>query len=297
MRYLAIIAFPLLVSVLTISACQKLENNIEIELESGPNELTVECYLEAGQPYRLMLTETKDYFDVVNICPFVRHAIVVITHNGVRDTLKEAEYSGNGCSSIMPYFNTDSTRFFNYGSDVICPTNFSHDFVLEVWDTLNDRYATASTKFIPPVDINTFRVEFKDATLAYCLLGCPDNPNTEDFYRMTLHKSSLFMRDEQSMFNYVAKNPFIDQVMYDKGMFAGEDILHASGYDFYHTDTIIGTVYHIDKAYHDYLLTSRNAEEANWSPFVEPSVVLTNIQGGHGIFTFLSFDRDTIYVP
>jgi hypothetical protein len=103
----------LLVLISLFSACQKLENTIDIELDDSGHNLVVECYIEAGQPYQLMLTETKSYFDITNICPFVRNALVVITQNGVKDTLTEAPYSGSGCSSIQPYWNADSTRFFN----------------------------------------------------------------------------------------------------------------------------------------------------------------------------------------
>ena len=85
--------------------------------------------------------------------------------------------------------------------------------------------------------------------------------------------------------------------MNDEGIFAGNDVLHVSDYNFDSGDLIIGTIYHIDKAYYDYLFTTRNAENANYSPFIEPSGLISNIEGGHGIFTFLSYTRDTIQLP
>lgn len=278
-------------------ACQKLENTIDIEIPPSENELVVECYLEAGQPYRLLLTETKNYFDVTNICPFVRSAIVVITHDGIKDTLVEAPYSGSGCSSIMPFWNSDSTRIFNYGSTTICPSSFSKNFVLEVWDTLTNRQIHSETQFIPSVPITTFRVDFNADTIASCILGCKDNLATMDYYRLVLHKTSTFRRDDNALFKYVAENPYFDQIIYDQAIFAAGDILHASNYQFYDGDTLIGTIYHLDQAYYDYTQTSRNAKDANLNPFVEPSGVISNIQGGHGIFTFLSYERDTLYVP
>lgn len=280
-------------------ACQKMENAIDIELEDGDNELVVECYLEAGQPYRLMLTETKSYFEVTNICPFVRHAIVVITHNNQKDTLKEAPYTSSACSSIQPYFSADSTRIFNYGSTTVCPLDFNNEFKLEVWDTINNRQIEATTTFIPPEPITRFEFEWTwlDDSVAYCILGCKNNPATSDYYRMTLHKGTLSRYNPNSLFKYTATNPYFDQVMYDQDIFSGNEVFHASGYNFWRTDTVIGTIYHIDKAYYDYLVTSRRAEEANLNPFVESSIILSNIQGGHGIFTFLSYDRDTVYIP
>lgn len=285
-------------TVLLLTSCKKLEQTIELEFEKEDKELVVECYLEAGKPYRLLLTETKNYFDVINICPFVRKALVIITYNGLKDTLKESSFSGGGCSSIIPYYNTDSTRFFNYGSTQICPSDFNNDFTLEVWDTLNDRYIIATTRFIRPPVISTLQIDWNtDTTQAYCILGCPDDKNTKDYYRMTLHKNSLFTKKGNSLFKYRATKTYINQSMYDQDIFAGQDILQVSGYDFYKTDTVIATIYHIEQAYYDYLTTSKNAIEANINPFVEPSKITSNIEGGQGIFTFLSYDRDSLYIP
>lgn len=279
------------------SACQKLENSIDIEFEDSENELVVECYLEAGKPYQLLLTETKDYFDVANICPFVRYALVVITHNGIKDTLTEAPYSGRGCSTIQPFLNDDSTRIFNYGSNKICPLDFDNDFVLEVWDTLEERYITARTRMLPAVPITTFQFKFNVDSIASCILGCKDDLAINNYYRFILHKSSLFEKAIGAISSNVARNPYFDALLFDQAIFNGGDILHASNYQFYPTDTAIGSIYHLDKAYYDYLKTSRGAEDANLNPFTEPNAVISNVQGGHGIFTFLSYQRDTLYIP
>ena len=44
-----------------------METVIEIEMPPIEKELVIECYLEAGKPYRLLLTETKNYFDELDI--------------------------------------------------------------------------------------------------------------------------------------------------------------------------------------------------------------------------------------
>lgn len=289
--------FILIACLGVFSACQKLENTIDIEFDDLDNDLVVECYIEAGKPYQLMLTETKSYFDITNICPFVNNALVVITQNGQKDTLTEAPYSGSGCSSILPYWNSDSTRFFNYGSNTICPSGPNHEFVLEVWDTLNDRYIRATTRTIASVPITTFQTEFNQDSIAYCLLACQDDLNTLDYYRMTLHKTSLSRRDNGAFLNYVATNPYFDQVLYDQALFTAGEVGYTSGYQFYRTDTLIGTIYHINEAYYNYLETTRAAKDANLNPFVEPATITSNIEGGFGIFTYLAYDRDTLYIP
>jgi hypothetical protein len=290
--------FVVVAILLTLfSACQKLENTIDIEFDDSDNQLVVECYIEAGKPYQLMLTETKNYFDITNICPFVRNSLVVLTQNGLKDTLREAPYSGSGCSSIMPFWNSDSTRFFNYGSNTICPAGLNNDFVLEVWDTLNDRYIRATTSAISVVPITTFQTESNQDSVFYCLLACVDDLSTLDYYRMTLHKTSLFKRDNNAFLNYVATNPYFDQVLYDQALFTTGEVGHTSDYQFYRTDTLIGTIYHINEAYYNYLETTRTAQDANLNPFVEPTAIASNIVGGYGIFTYLAYDRDTLYIP
>jgi hypothetical protein len=82
-----------------------------------------------------------------------------------------------------------------------------------VWDRLNDRYVTATTRAVSVVPITTFQTEFNQDTIAYCLLTCQDDLSTLDYYRMTLHGGSLSRRDNNAFLNYVATNPYFDQVL------------------------------------------------------------------------------------
>lgn len=299
MRYLI-----LFLSFLVLLSCEEMETVVEIELPPIEKELVIECYLEAGQPYRLLLTETKDYFDDLNSCPFVRKAIVVITHGNVKDTLKEALFFNDNCDvndfipyGFLPYLSADSTRFFNYGSTTLCPLNYTQTFTVEVWDTMNDRYATATTQFIPPSPILDFKTEFNNSGKAYALLSTQDDPATEDYYRLLLHETSLTEQGDGLLPIPLGRKPSFDRVLDDGSIFNGNSVTTASNYKFESGDTLIGTVYHLEKSYHDYLESIRDAQAANNSPFGQPAAIQSNIVGGTGLFTFLSYDRDTIYVP
>lgn len=294
-----IIAFLLLWSNWS---CDDFERDLDIDLPAQPSELVIECYLEAGKPYRLLLTETKDYLEDLDACPFVRNALVVISHNGQRDTLQEATFFNNDCKAddiipygFIPYISDDTTRFYNYGSSQICVLDYSSPFQIEVWDTANNRYATAITQMLPPVPISDLTTEFNDQGKAYCLFGCQDPAATVDFYRMMLHQTSLTKRQKGSPIP-VANNPETDAVIDDARLFSGKKIVLGTLYKYEVGDTLIATIYHIDQSYHDYLESSRDAESANGNPFGQPATVLSNVQGGRGIFTFLSYDRDTIIV-
>jgi len=300
MRYI-IVSLALLALLLS---CENMETVVEIELPPIEKELVIECYLEAGQPYRLILTETKDYFEDLNACPFVRKAIVVITHAGVKDTLKEAFFFNDNCDpndfipyGFYPYLSPDSARFSNYGSSTLCPLDYNTPFTVEVWDTIGDRYAMATTQFQEPSPIHEFYAEFNNSGKAYALLSTLDDPATEDYYRLMLHKTSLTKPSPTGYPIPIARDPRFDRTLDDQGIFNGKAVTTASNYRFDSGDTLIGTVYHMEQAYHDYLESADDARIANVSPFGQPAAVKTNIIGGKGIFTFLSYDRDTIYVP
>lgn len=298
MRYFIFIA-----CFLSVLACENMETVVKIELPPVEKELVIECYLEAGKPYRLMLTETKDYFEDIDACPFVRKAVVVISHAGVRDTLREAPFLNDNCDrsdsppfGFWPFFNDHFTRFYNYGSWTYCPLDYTQPFTVEVWDTLNNRYAKATTQFQPPSPIKQFYSEFNNAGKAYVLLSTQDDPTTEDYYRLTLHFSSL-VHNDNSFPGPLARTPEFDRTIDDQRIFNGKEVTTASNYKFESGDTLIGTIFHIDQAYHDYLESVDDAQRANFSPFGQPAVIKSNVEGGTGIFTFLSYDRDTLYVP
>jgi hypothetical protein len=296
MRNFFLIIVSIILSTIFYS-CDSLERDIDLNLPEPERILTVECYLIAGEPYRVLLTETKGFFENLDACPLVKGATVIIKHNGVSDTLREAFYFSDNCPSdslfgFIPYFNADFTRFYNYGSNTICTADYDNDFELEVIDPQGNRHAIARTRFLRPVPISNMALNFKD-TMASLIVSAPDDINTVDFYRLMLHKGSL--TDSAGFFN-VCKDPVFDLSIDDSRFFNNGVIAFGTGYDFNIGDTLISSIYHIEKEYHDFLETIADAESANFSPFAQPSRVLTNIQGGQGIFTTLSFSRDTVIV-
>jgi hypothetical protein len=281
------------------SSCDSFERNINIDLPEVERQLVIECYLRPGEPYRLLLTETKGYFDPLDECPMVQGAVAVIEHAGRRDTLTEALYLGE-CTltnpNFVPYFDDSRTRFYNYGSSEICPLDYNSDFTISVYDATGNRTATATTRMIPPVPITSFVTIWNaDTSKAYAFIRAQDDGNTVDFYRIQLHKRRLYRPDSltNGFFN-VAKNPDFDVTIDDARFFNGEEIAFGTNYDYEREDTLIATIYHLEQAYHDYLEGIDESESANGNPFAQPPTIKSNVSGGTGIFTFLSFDRDTI---
>jgi hypothetical protein len=291
------ILFLSFLSILAFTSCDSLERDINLNLPEPERILTVECYLEAGQPYRVLVTETKGFFENLNACPLVKGATVIIRHNGVADTLDESIYFSPNCPAdslfgFIPFFNADRTRFYNYGSNRVCPLDFDNDFELEVIDANGGRQAIASTRFLRPVQIDSMNLSYKNG-LASVLVSAFDEVSTVDFYRVMLHKNSLTI--EEGLFQ-LANDPEFDVTIDDARFFNGGKVAFGTGYDYEPGDTLIATFYHIEKNYHDFLETVADAESANFSPFAQPNRILTNVIGGQGIFTTLSYGRDSIIV-
>ncbi len=279
-------------------SCDSLERDIDLNLPEPERILTVECYLKAGEPYRVLLTETKGFFEELDACPLVKGATIIIRHSGIADTLEEAIYFSNNCPvdslfGFIPFFNADRTRFYNYGSSSICPLDYDNDFELEVIDNIGERQVIATTSFLRPVPIDTIELNFKDGKASFFMKAI-DDVNSVDFYRVMLHKSSLY--ESLGLFN-VSKNPEFDVTIDDARFFNGGTITFGTDFVYEPGDTLIGTIYKIDKTYHDFLETLSDAERANFSPFAQPTRILTNVVGGQGIFTALSYSRDTVIVP
>ena len=282
---------------LLVSSCDSLERDIDLNLPQPERLLVVECYLEPGQPYRVLLTETKGYFEDLNACPIVKGATVIIRHNGIADTLTEAIYFSQDCPAdslfgFIPFFNADYTRFYNYGSNNLCTYDFN-DYELEVIDHQGNRRAIATTKFLSPIQDIEMTPLYRD-TMAGVIISVPDDATTTDYYRLMLHKNKLYK--PFGAFN-VCKNPRVDITIDDARFFNNGYVAFGTGYDFDIGDTLITTAYHIDKSYHDYLETISDAENSNGSPFAQPGRILTNIVGGQGVFTTLNYRRDTLIIP
>jgi hypothetical protein len=254
-------------------ACGDFQKAIEVPLPAHTSRLVAECYLEEGQPYQFLLTESTSYFAGVTL-PNVPNALVTISHNQKTDTLS---YSPANLDTLQ--------KFYNYRSPRIAKFDTEKEYQLYAKDK-QGREIKAKTKFKPVVKIDSIDWKFEDKDIknkkAYLLVRFKDKPQEENFYRLTVHKSKITSR------------PITNFTFSDR--FFGADGAVLTGYSFAEKDTLFVTLYHIDKEYFQFLDTSRDAARANGNPFALPSGVISNIQGGTGIFTAVSADRKQIII-
>jgi hypothetical protein len=252
-------------------SCKNMEKEVDLNLPEYESKMVVECYLEPGEKYRLSLFESVSYFEEPTL-PSVDSALVIITHNNIKDTL-----------FFNPYYDPATGKFYNYISIDSVPIDYTSDFFLEIEDR-RGRMATAQTKILTPVLIDTVIFKYDDDSLAYPETRVMDNTSTSDYYRYQVTRDNLQGSSTQDFH-------FSDQVIKSSEISLGSD------YELKKNDVVIITFYHIDKAYFDFLESVTSAIDANGNPFGQPSVIKSNINGGMGIFTGLSYDRKTLTTP
>ena len=260
----------LAISILTLSltACD-LEKVVDIALPEYTPQLSVEWYIEAGKPFRMTLTESVSYFDSARL-PIINGALVVVSYNGISDTLRNV-------------FLQDSNRFYNYASNKIAPSQVGTVFKMSIKEK-NGRECSATTTLLPIAKIDSLRLLWdKSDTLASVLTTIIDDPAQKNYYRRFIHKGDTRRRPENRTW-------FTDLTATNNRVSIG------GRYNFKRGDTAIVTVYHLSKEYYDFINSSDDAEDANGSPFEQPSAITTNIEGGIGIFTTIVADRDTLFV-
>ncbi|MBI5915013.1 MAG: DUF4249 domain-containing protein [Bacteroidetes bacterium] len=270
--------FSLLLFTFALQSCGHLEKEINLDLPEYQPQYVVECYLEPGQPFSLLLSKSAPYFetfpsDLLGYVDkiLVDSAEVTITHNGQDFVL------ANGL-----FLNPLTSKLYNYSNAELVPEDFGNDFSLKI-TTPDGKSITATTRLLPVVPIDSIVVEFDEEkdTLARCLTYISDDPNTVDFYRRMIHQNSLDSIPHQ---DFTTNDDYVDD----------KKIVFGTGYDFTEGDTIYNTIFHIDRAYFDFWESTFNAIISNGNPFGQPSSIISNLggdAGAIGIFTGLSYDR------
>ncbi|MEZ4935256.1 MAG: DUF4249 domain-containing protein [Saprospiraceae bacterium] len=257
-------------------SCGGLEKEIDLELPLYESQLVVECYLEPGEPFTLLLTKSAAYFDPIPTEDFEfvekileDSAVVTIQHKGVTYELPN-----------QIYFNQQTKKLYNYYSSERVPNDLENDFTLKII-AKDGREVTAKTRILPVVPIDSVVVEFNPErdSLARVLTYVSEDPNTNNYYRRMLHVGSLDTIPDQ---DFTTNDDFVDDGL----------IIFGSGYDFKEGDIVFNSIFHIDRAYFDFMESVFFAMDANGNPFGQPAAIKSNVEGDAiGIFTGLSVDR------
>jgi hypothetical protein len=260
---------------LMLASCN-LEKEIEIDLPDYNNQPVVECYLEADKPFSLTLTSSNGYF-----APFDT-GVAFITNQLINDATVSISHNGVVYPLVASFGFTADARLYNYVNPALVPADFTNDFELNI--TLkNGKTITGKTRMLPVVPIDSIVNELVIGdSLARQLTYFTDDVNNSNYYRRMLHFVSL----DSLLFDFT-----LDDRLSEPG---NGKFVTGSLPRFKAGDTTINTLFHIDKAYNDFLRSIQGAVSANQNPFAQPGVILSNVSGTAnpiGIFTCLSYQR------
>lgn len=264
-----------------LAACN-LTKDVDINLPDYDRQPVVECYLEPGKPFRLLLTQSYSFFDPFGLDSsflnktLLQGALVTISYNGQTDTLVN-----------QLAFESNPVKIFNYVGSKIVPATVGVDYVLNI--TLeNGSTITGQTSMLPPVPIDSVVVTWspESDTLARVLTYITDDLSKPNYYRRMLHYSSLDTFPEQ---DFLVNDRISTNAL----------IAFGTGYELTRGDTVFNTIFHITKDYSDYVESYQLAIAGSGNPFAQPSRIKSNVSGNAnplGIFTCLVYDRDTTII-
>ncbi len=265
--------------LLLLVACN-LTKEVNIDLPDYQRQPVVECYLEPGQPFRMLLTQSYGFFDSFGLdSSFVEKtlldsALVTISYNGRTDTLKAGRF---------PDFSTPYIiKIYNYQNNRLVPNTPGIEYTLNI--TLsNGKNITGRTVMLPPLLIDSTVVEWdpKPDTFARVLTYFNDDPTVKNYYRRLLNYQRLKSLPDQDFL-------FTDR--------ANVTPLIAFGtpYNLIKGDSVYNTIFNMSKDYYDYIESIQMAGLGNMNPFTQPSPIKSNVSGTAnplGIFTCLVYAR------
>ncbi|MBK9335632.1 MAG: DUF4249 domain-containing protein [Lewinellaceae bacterium] len=266
-------------SALAFLASCNLEKEVDIELPVYESQPVIECYLEPGKPFRLLLSRSYGFFDPLGLDStfldktLLSGATVTIAYNGQVDTLYNQI-----SAEIAPL------KLFNYTGLNLVPATAGVEYTLNI--VLADgKTITGQTAMLPFVPIDSIKVEWNPErdTLARVLTYLTDDMGQENYYRRLLNYGSLDSVPDQ---DFLANDRIATTNL----------IAFGTGYELMEGDTVINTLFHITKDYYDFVESVQLAVFGNLNPFAQPSPIKSNVRGTAnplGIFTCLVYDRDT----
>lgn len=292
-RHKAIRAILFLIGVTILPSCEK---NVTVDIPVVESGIVVEGYVETGKNPYVILSNTLPFFGSVSTLNLLQYTIkgaIVTVDNGSRvDTLKDL-------FNIGVYFTTSMIG------------ESGKAYFLRV--LVNGKTLTAST-FIPqpvPLDSVWFKVNGNRDSLGYTWAHLTDPDTLGNSYRFFAQrinryrygsdigkmKDSTFIAPQGSVFEDKFINGKSFDFAFDRGSFPNsqkDDDLNDEKRFFKRGDTIVIKFCTIDRAHFEFWRSEETQVSNNGNPFGSPAPVLSNINGGLGIWGGYNASFDTI---
>jgi len=241
------------------------EKEVEVKLPPYEKLLVAECYIERGQPLRMLLLETDPYFDTLRF-PFINNANVSLNMYGKTTRIDP-----------LGYLDFPARKFYNYNSAAALDYDTLGSISLAIVDSLG-RKLEGQTRFLPIPDFDSIEVKYNNDpdSLASFVMWLNDFPGQSDYYRLIFNEDSL------------TGSPSLEFTFTDQNL-DGKRFPIGTSYRFKPKKTMFIRLFHIEQQYYNYIRSLDAASRANGNPFAQPATIASPMKGkGYGIFTSLN---------
>jgi hypothetical protein len=259
----------LLLMVLIFTGCSK---EIELDLPTYEQKMVLEFYLEENKPLSCLLQESIAFTDTARF-KLIDSALVILKYDGMQDTLQNTLY-------IDPKFQ----KIYNYHNPKVINLQANVEYEVYVRDS-KGREMTGRTMLNSLVPIDTLVFDFDSNNEAAVGMIFNDDGSKRNYYRIVAFKDAPTVLEDG-----------VWDITFNDNLFNGDQFSFYTGYAFNAGDTVLGRLYHLTEAHYDFAESVNDAQTSNGNPFGQPANIITNLTGGIGVFTTLSYTEKMVII-
>jgi hypothetical protein len=264
------IQFPFVIAFsLLLVGCRK---EIKLDLPVYEPKMVLEFYLEDNKSLNCLLQESIAFTDTTQY-KLIDNALIVLSYNGTKDTLFNTFH-----------FDPKFQKIYNYHNPKIIQLEPNVEYEVYVKDS-KGREMNGKTRLNNLIPIDWLVYNYNSSNKAAVGLIFNDNGNTENYYRIVAFKDDATVNEAD-----------VWDITFSDNLFNGDQFSFYTGYAFNPGDTVIGRLYHLTKDHNSFTESVNNAQASNGNPFGQPANIISNLIGGIGIFTTLTFSEKKIVI-
>ncbi|MBN1143432.1 MAG: DUF4249 family protein [Bacteroidales bacterium] len=251
-------------ALLTLVFSCTLDNLIDVEVPEQLPAIVIEGYLSPGYPIQIAVARNNLMDDELILQP-IWNATTYLTDR--HDTLfLDNIFSTNSSRKfVFNYIHNSTTQFFQ-----------GNHLYLSVFTRQGDTLYAETTR-TATVHINSIALADDNLNMGVTA----DGPFT-GYARVDITAYNAdTVSSVQSKFMKMPESPNNLQIPVLPGMSMA--------------DSLLVKFFHITETYYNYGVSVHNARSAYGDPFLTPEAIRSNITNGIGIFTYYTFDSETVY--
>ncbi|HNR19626.1 MAG TPA: DUF4249 domain-containing protein [Bacteroidia bacterium] len=284
MRYFLFIA----IIIVLFSSCEK---DITVDLPQPEEQLVIEGYIEPGQPPYVLISKTAPYFSAFDENSLLQYVVknakvtVQCVEDNITDTLLQV---------------LADTGYFYVSFSMLGQVGKTYNLRVETED---GKVATATTRIEPPIPLDSiwFKIqEGKDSLgFVWAHLTDPDTlGNNYRWFAKRIGKDSSFIAPIGSVFEDKFINGKSFDFAYNRGSvpnsIATDDTSQVEGGFFKTGDVIVVKFCTITKESFKFWRSAETQSSNIGNPFASITPLISNIEGGIGIWEGYSPSLDTV---